>query len=196
MITAEDLRSLPLFEKVSESEMHELIGLGDEVGFAPGDELWTQGTPADAWWVLLDGRIDLVRTVGHEETVLGAMDAPGRWAGGFRAWDEHAVYLATGRASAGGRASSFASGCQSSRPGSGRSLRISRCHATGPVMSLNAPDLASSRSASAIRLPRAARSSGVSSSVGSMTVTWTRTGRPGFGAPPLHSSRSPFRMAS
>jgi hypothetical protein len=51
---------------------------------------------------LLDGTVDLVRVVGHEETVLGAM-APGRWAGGFRAWDEHAVYLATGRATTAGR---------------------------------------------------------------------------------------------
>ena len=28
---------------------------------------------------------------------------PGRWAGGFRAWDEHGVYLATGRGATGGR---------------------------------------------------------------------------------------------
>jgi signal transduction histidine kinase len=31
------------------------------------------------------------------------MDAPGRWAGGFRAWDEHGVYLATGRGVTAGR---------------------------------------------------------------------------------------------
>ena len=30
------------------------------------------------------------------------MDVPGRWAGGFRAWDEHGVYLATGRGVDGG----------------------------------------------------------------------------------------------
>ena len=29
--------------------------------------------------------------------MVGRMDQPGRWAGGFRAWDEHGVYLATGR---------------------------------------------------------------------------------------------------
>ncbi len=109
MITAEDLRALDLFQKVSDEEMHDLIALGAEVGFSVGDELWTQGGPAADWWVLLEGRIDLVRTVGHEETLLGAMDAPGRWAGGFRAWDEHAVYLATGRAGAGGRALRVAS---------------------------------------------------------------------------------------
>jgi signal transduction histidine kinase len=31
------------------------------------------------------------------------MDVPGRWAGGFRAWDEHGVYLATGRGVTAGR---------------------------------------------------------------------------------------------
>ena len=31
------------------------------------------------------------------------MDVPGRWAGGFRAWDEHGVYLATGRVAVTGR---------------------------------------------------------------------------------------------
>jgi len=35
--------------------------------------------------------------------VVGKMDVPGRWAGGFRAWDEHGVYLATGRGAADGR---------------------------------------------------------------------------------------------
>jgi signal transduction histidine kinase len=38
-----------------------------------------------------------MRRVGREITVVGRLDVPGRWAGGFRAWDEHGVYLATGR---------------------------------------------------------------------------------------------------
>ena len=63
----------------------------------PGVELFHEGEHADFWWVLVDGAIDLVRHVGREETVVGRMDVPGRWAGGFRAWDEHGVYLATGR---------------------------------------------------------------------------------------------------
>jgi len=109
VITAEDLRSLPLFGKVSEDQLRDLAALSAEVLFAPGDELWPQNKPAERWWVLLEGRVDLMRTVGHEETFLGAMDVPGRWAGGFRAWDEHAVYLATGRASTKGRAFHVAS---------------------------------------------------------------------------------------
>src|SRR4029453_1632959 len=33
----------------------------------------------------------------------GRLDVPGRWAGGFRAWDEHGVYLATARGVVDGR---------------------------------------------------------------------------------------------
>ncbi len=103
MTTVEELGALAMFEKVNEDDLRHLIMLGDEVSFSPGEDLWTQSEPAECWWVLLEGRIDLLRTVGHEETRLGAMDAPGRWAGGFRAWDEQGVYLATGRATAAGR---------------------------------------------------------------------------------------------
>ena len=35
--------------------------------------------------------------IGHEETVMATMQLPGQWAGGFRAWDEHGIYMGTGR---------------------------------------------------------------------------------------------------
>jgi signal transduction histidine kinase len=104
VISAADLRSLALFEKVTEDELRELVALGGEVAFSAGDELWVQGGPAECWWVLLEGQIDFVRLAGHEETRVGAMAQPGQWAGGFTAWDEHAVYLANGRAATDGRA--------------------------------------------------------------------------------------------
>ena len=69
----------------------------------PGAELFHEGEQADFWWVLVDGAVDLLRHVGREDTVVGRMDEPGRWAGGFRAWDEHGVYLATGRGAVAGR---------------------------------------------------------------------------------------------
>ncbi|MGY1744225.1 sensor histidine kinase [Blastococcus sp. SYSU D00695] len=98
-----DLRPLPLFDGTTDDQLAELLAVGAEVPFAPGDVLFTEGRPADAWLVLIEGSIDLVRHVGREEMVLGAMDVPGRWAGGFRAWDEQGVYVATGRAATAGR---------------------------------------------------------------------------------------------
>jgi signal transduction histidine kinase len=67
------------------------------VRIEPTVELFREGEPADFWWVVLDGAIDLVRHIDREDTVVARMDAPGRWAGGFRAWDQQGVYLATGR---------------------------------------------------------------------------------------------------
>src|SRR3954470_18090359 len=97
-----DLRGLPLFDGTSDALLQQLFALGTEVSFVPGQEVFREGRPADFWWVLLEGRVDLVRHVGRDETQLGVMDVPGRWAGGFRAWDEHGAYLATGRAATAG----------------------------------------------------------------------------------------------
>ncbi len=103
VIRVDDVRPLSLFEGIDDDQLLELIAVGAEVLFVPSEELFREGEPADYWWVLLDGRIELVRHVGREETLLGTMDAPGRWAGGFRAWDDYGVYLATGRALVEGR---------------------------------------------------------------------------------------------
>ncbi len=54
MISPDELRALPIFEKVSEDELSDLIHKGDEVVFAAGDVLWTQSTPAESWWLLLE----------------------------------------------------------------------------------------------------------------------------------------------
>src|SRR4051794_3596079 len=98
-----DLRDIGLFAGTGDDLLAELLAGAAEVPFARGDVLFAENAPAESWWVLLEGTIDLVRHVGHEETRLGAMDVPGRWAGGFRAWDEHGAYLAPGRAVTDGR---------------------------------------------------------------------------------------------
>src|SRR3954447_17220066 len=99
----DELRRVGLFAGTDDDQLRTLLEVGSEVPFGDGEVLFQENTPADSWWVLLDGSIDLVRHVGSEETRLGVMDTPGRWAGGFRAWDEHGVYLATGRGAVRGR---------------------------------------------------------------------------------------------
>ena len=103
MIGAADLRGLDLFDGLTDVQLADLAAAGDEVRFERDDVLFRGGEHADAWWVLVDGAIDLVRHVGREDVVVRTMDVPGRWAGGFRAWDEHGVYLATGRGATVGR---------------------------------------------------------------------------------------------
>ena len=99
----EDLRAIALFDGLSDDQLLELVTVGKELRFNPGEDLFREAQPADYWWVLLEGTISLVRQVGHEESVLRVMDSPGQWAGGFRAWDANGVYLATGRGAAPGR---------------------------------------------------------------------------------------------
>jgi signal transduction histidine kinase len=100
---AQDLRGLALFAGLTDEQLGELIDSSTEVPIEPGEVLFHEGEPADYWWVLVDGAIALHRQIGREDTVMGKIDVPGRWAGGFRAWDEHGVYLASGRGIAEGR---------------------------------------------------------------------------------------------
>src|SRR5262245_47783378 len=97
-----DLRALSLFEGLTDNQLAELLERGAEVAVEPGVELFHEGDHADFWWVLLDGSIELRRRIGSEETIVGRM-VPGLWAGGFRAWDEQGVYLATGVGATSGR---------------------------------------------------------------------------------------------
>ena len=93
----EDLRGIFMFDGLSDEQLGELIAAGDEVHFDNGDVLFREGEAADFWWVLLAGRVELLRRTRWEESVVGVMDRPGVWAGGFRAWSDQAGYLATGR---------------------------------------------------------------------------------------------------
>jgi signal transduction histidine kinase len=102
-MNVDDLRGIPLFAGVTDAQLDELIDGSTEVAIEPGRDLFHEGEPADFWWVLVDGAIALHRKIGREDTVMGKIDVAGRWAGGFRAWDEHGVYLASGRGLTEGR---------------------------------------------------------------------------------------------
>jgi signal transduction histidine kinase len=99
----DELRSIDLFDGLTDQQLSELLAGSSEVEIRPGLELFREGEHADFWWVHLEGVVDLIRHVGGEETVVAKMEVPGRWAGGFRAWDDQGVYLATGRAATTGR---------------------------------------------------------------------------------------------
>jgi len=104
LMSIDRLRSMALLDGLTDDQLRELLAVGEEVRFDTGDEMFTEAQPADFWWLLLEGSVDLLRHVGQEDTRLGVMSDPGQWAGGFRAWDEHGVYMATGRGSSPGAA--------------------------------------------------------------------------------------------
>ena len=98
-----ELRRLRLLDGLDDAQLGDLLAAATEETTHRGELLFHEGRPADAWWVLLDGTVALVRQVGTEQSVLGYMTEPGQWAGGFAAWDEFGVYFATGRAENPGR---------------------------------------------------------------------------------------------
>ena len=79
---ADELRAISLFGGLADDQLAELAEGGTEVRIEPGVDLFREGEHADFWWVLIDGAVDLLRRIGPEDTVVGRMDVPGRWAGG------------------------------------------------------------------------------------------------------------------
>jgi len=97
LMSVERLRPISLFDGLRDDQLAQLVTGGEILTVRRGDVLFQEAQPATSWWVLVDGSIELIRHVGREDTVMGAMTTPGQWAGGFRAWDPHGVYLATGQ---------------------------------------------------------------------------------------------------
>ena len=94
----DELRGLFLFEALPDDRLGALSEAGEEIAFTGGEELFHEGKPADHWWILLEGKVQLVRRAGRESpVVIHTMENPGQWAGGFQAWSAEGNYLATGR---------------------------------------------------------------------------------------------------
>ena len=102
--TAAELRTLPLLATLDDGQLAALLAVGQEHMFHSGEDLFREGEVADTWWVLLEGRIDLVKTSGTEQTVIGGLTVPGQWAGSFAAWDADWRNFATARGGTPGRA--------------------------------------------------------------------------------------------
>ena len=93
----DELRPIFLFDGLTDAQLADLARGRRGGRVRGGEELFQEGDPADFWWVLLDGRVQIVRRAGRTEpVVMTTMERPGQWAGGFQAWAE-ASYLATGR---------------------------------------------------------------------------------------------------
>lgn len=102
----DELRGLFIFDKLDDDHLRTLMEGSAEVPFEPGQLLFVQGEPADYWWALLEGRVELVRrAAGREEKVAYVFDTPGQWGGGLRAWtDDRVSYVASLRGASHGRA--------------------------------------------------------------------------------------------
>jgi signal transduction histidine kinase len=104
MTLPDELREAFLTRGLTEEQRTELIAASDEVEFAPGNELFHEGRPADVLWILLEGQIELTRTIAGQTRVMTTMTTAGQWAGGLSAWGgAEGLYRASGRAISLGR---------------------------------------------------------------------------------------------
>src|SRR2546429_424780 len=83
--SVEELRSLFLFEKLSEDQLQWLCERGHVQLFEPGT-VYGEGSPATCFYVLLDGTVVLSRRVGADDIEVGRTSTRGVYTGAFMAY--------------------------------------------------------------------------------------------------------------
>jgi len=83
--SADELRALFLFEKLSDSQLAWLCREGRVELFPPG-LVYAEGDPATCFYVLLSGTLVLSRKVGADDVETNRTSAPGVYAGAFTAY--------------------------------------------------------------------------------------------------------------
>jgi signal transduction histidine kinase len=82
----EELRDGFLFESLTEEQLDWLVQHGVVEIHDAGVHVYDQGAPAESFYVLLDGEIQLVKRVDGAEVVLTTASQPGAYAGATRAF--------------------------------------------------------------------------------------------------------------
>ncbi len=83
--STDELRSLFLFEKLTDEQLGWLCGAGHVEYFDPGP-VFSEGEPARCFYVLLEGSIALFRRVGMDDVETTRTDQRGAYAGAWRAY--------------------------------------------------------------------------------------------------------------
>jgi signal transduction histidine kinase len=77
----EDLNRIPLFSKLNEEEIRRCIDSSDELFIQPGEEFITEGKPADYFYVLLSGTVQVTKKVSDKNEVNVASHGAGTFLG-------------------------------------------------------------------------------------------------------------------
>jgi signal transduction histidine kinase len=83
---AEELRGCFLFESLTEEQLDWLVRHGTVETCEAGVKVYEQGAPAEFFFVLLEGEIQLVKELDGSDVVLTTGSQPGAYAGATRAW--------------------------------------------------------------------------------------------------------------
>lgn len=76
MANEEFLSRVPIFANCTHDEISKIAGVAQESDFQPGQIIVTQGTPGQAFYLVLSGRVEIIR----DQTSLGAF-GPGDFFG-------------------------------------------------------------------------------------------------------------------
>jgi CRP-like cAMP-binding protein len=82
----EELRGCFLFESLTDEQLDWLVQHGTVETHDPGVNVYEQGAPAESFYVLLDGEIQLVTRLDGSDVVLTTASQPGAYAGAMRAF--------------------------------------------------------------------------------------------------------------
>ncbi len=82
----DELRSTFLFESLTDEQLDWLVEHGTVENHPAGVTVYTQGDSAEAFYVLLDGEIELVKRMDGTDVVLSTTSQPGSYAGVMRAF--------------------------------------------------------------------------------------------------------------
>lgn len=74
------MKQLPLFSGLSEDRLTWLIDNADQVDLRPGEVLIEEGSPPDAFYVILEGECEIVKRSGNSDVLL-ALNGPGEMLG-------------------------------------------------------------------------------------------------------------------
>ncbi len=69
----EALRNIPLFAKIDASKLKLLAFTSERVNYDPGKDLFKQGDPGDAAYIILDGEADIIVNTPGGELVVASM---------------------------------------------------------------------------------------------------------------------------
>ena len=96
-MTPDELRTLFLFEALTEEQLTWLADRGERRTYDAGAVVYREGEPAEALWVLLEGGLRLTRLLQGEEVSINETDFRGAYAGATRAYvdDPDSAYATT-----------------------------------------------------------------------------------------------------
>ncbi len=69
----EALQNIPLFAKIDASKLKLLAFTSERVNYEPGQDLFKQGDPGDAAYIILDGEADIIVDTPGGELVVASM---------------------------------------------------------------------------------------------------------------------------